>query len=167
MDATNVSGSKRRLRGCLEGVCTLLLKLRVKCSLPPFFPASPSYRSSFTFSPTTGDEEKQPLWLRHPPPDLTSPSLQPCSSGCSTGPFRRAAFGGVAQERGFFAKTTRRAWKRPPPLLAHLPLELRKVPWRSRGVSLFEKSRPPILARRPFGLVKHLVFGVSVFCPTF
>ena len=38
-------------------------------------------------------------------------------------------------------------------------------PFRSRGTSLFEKYRPPFWGRRPFHLVKHMLFGVPVFGP--
>ncbi len=55
----------------------------------------------------------------------------------------------------------------PPPSVAPPPQRICKVPWRWRGAPFFEKTRPQILPRRLFGVVKHMVFGVTVFCPTF
>ena len=46
------------------------------------------------------------------------------------------------------------------PFCGSTPPRICKVPWRSRGASFFEKARPPILPRRPFGLVKHMVWRV-------
>ena len=41
------------------------------------------------------------------------------------------------------------------------------VAWRSRGVPLFDKHRFQLLVIKPFHIVQHMVFGVSVCFPNF
>ena len=40
-----------------------------------------------------------------------------------------------------------------------------KGPWRCRGATFFEKTRPSFLVLKQFRIVKHSVWCTSVFCP--